>query len=309
MSPTDQTRKQIDDIIASDDVVLFMKGNRNFPQCGFSAKVVQILDGLVPEYTTVNVLSDPAIRQGIKDYSNWPTIPQLYIRGEFVGGCDIVTELHQSGELVGTLGVKLEEIEPPTITVTDAAAAALTEAMSEADPDDVIHISISARYEHGLDMGPAVDSGVVVESNGIKMCIDRVSAKRANGLSIDYVDREGGAGFKIDNPNAPPQVKEISPKELQAMLASGEIKELFDVRTPREREVAAIEGAKHLDDATVAYLEGLDHDTPIAFHCHHGGRSRSAAAHFRDKGFRHVYNLAGGIDAWSAEVDPSIKRY
>src|SRR5262249_40366325 len=85
-TPAGATRKRIDQIVASDRVVLFMKGTREMPQCGFSAAVVQILDSLVPEYTTVDVLADPRIREGIKAYSSWPTIPQLYLGGEFVGG-------------------------------------------------------------------------------------------------------------------------------------------------------------------------------------------------------------------------------
>ena len=99
MALDEQTKSRIAKTIASDRVVLFMKGTRDFPQCGFSARVVQMLDRLVPEYTTVDVLADPAIREGIKQYSSWPTIPQLYVAGEFVGGCDIVTEMFQSGEL------------------------------------------------------------------------------------------------------------------------------------------------------------------------------------------------------------------
>ena len=82
-----------------------MKGTRHTPQCGFSAQVVQILDGLLPQYETINVLADSAIRDGIKEYSSWPTIPQLYVGGEFVGGCDIVKELYASGELEQKLGV------------------------------------------------------------------------------------------------------------------------------------------------------------------------------------------------------------
>jgi monothiol glutaredoxin len=93
------TRSRIERAIGSDRVVLFMKGTRDFPQCGFSARVVQMLDRFVPDYTTVDVLADAAIRQGIKDFSSWPTIPQLYVAGEFIGGCDIVTEMFQSGEL------------------------------------------------------------------------------------------------------------------------------------------------------------------------------------------------------------------
>ena len=80
-------------------VVLFMKGDRFMPQCGFSAQVVQILDHLDARYGSVDVLQDPEIREGVKEYSSWPTVPQLYIGGEFVGGCDIVTEMYQTGEL------------------------------------------------------------------------------------------------------------------------------------------------------------------------------------------------------------------
>ncbi len=105
MSLPEELRKRIDEIIASDRVVLFMKGNRTFPQCGFSATVVSILDHLIPEYTAVDVLADPGLREGIKEYSSWPTIPQLYIDGEFIGGCDIVRELFETGELQQRLGV------------------------------------------------------------------------------------------------------------------------------------------------------------------------------------------------------------
>ena len=90
---------RIDAEVKGADVVLFMKGTPQFPMCGFSGQVVQILDYLGVPYKGVNVLEDEAIRQGIKDYANWPTIPQLYVKGEFIGGCDIVREMFQSGEL------------------------------------------------------------------------------------------------------------------------------------------------------------------------------------------------------------------
>ena len=95
----DSTRARIDGLVKGNEVLLFMKGNRQRPQCGFSATVVQILDSLLPEYRTVDVLSDPEIREGIKEYSSWPTIPQLYLGGEFQGGCDILVEMYESGEL------------------------------------------------------------------------------------------------------------------------------------------------------------------------------------------------------------------
>jgi monothiol glutaredoxin len=93
----------IDNEIKANDVVLFMKGTPQFPMCGFSGQVVQILDGLGVVYKGLNVLDNEELRQGIKTHSNWPTIPQLYVKGEFVGGCDIVREMFQSGELKSLL--------------------------------------------------------------------------------------------------------------------------------------------------------------------------------------------------------------
>jgi len=94
---------QIDGEVKSNDVVLFMKGTPTFPQCGFSGQLVQILDYLGVPYKGINVLESAELRQGIKDYANWPTIPQLYVKGEFVGGCDIVREMFQAGELQSLL--------------------------------------------------------------------------------------------------------------------------------------------------------------------------------------------------------------
>jgi monothiol glutaredoxin len=91
--------ERIDALVKNNDVVLFMKGSALFPQCGFSSRAVAILDHLGATYETVDVLQDPEIRQGIKEYSDWPTIPQLYVKGEFVGGSDIMMEMFESGEL------------------------------------------------------------------------------------------------------------------------------------------------------------------------------------------------------------------
>jgi monothiol glutaredoxin len=305
---TPEIKTKIENLIASDEVVLFMKGSRSFPQCGFSARVVGILNTLVPKYTTVNVLSDPDIRDGIKQYSDWPTIPQLYVKGELIGGADIVGTMHETGELQAKLGVAVKEVAPPKVTVTAKAAEQLTAALGDGSPGDVIHLTIDGAFEHALDLGPREASGVVVESGGVTVQLDRTSAQRAEGVVIDFVDGADGAGFKIENPNRPPSVKQIGPKELKALLDGG-LKELFDVRTPKERETASIAGSRLLDDDALAHLEGLPKSTPIAFHCHHGGRSQNAALHFLEKGFTKVYNLAGGIDAWSQQVDPGVKRY
>jgi len=102
--PQGDAGSRIGDIVKKNDVVLFMKGTALFPQCGFSSRAIAILDHLGAKYETVDVLQDPEMRQGIKSYSNWPTIPQLYVKGEFVGGSDIMMEMFESGELQQQIG-------------------------------------------------------------------------------------------------------------------------------------------------------------------------------------------------------------
>ena len=106
MAIEDAITRRIRKDIAENDVVLFMKGTPVFPQCGFSATVVQVLSHLGVKFKGIDVLQDPGLRQGIKDFSNWPTVPQLYAKGEFIGGCDIIREMFQSGELQESLKEK-----------------------------------------------------------------------------------------------------------------------------------------------------------------------------------------------------------
>src|SRR5918994_1789544 len=102
------TSARIDEIVKNNDIVLFMKGTALFPQCGFSSRAVAILDHLNVPFETVDVLQDPEVRQGIKEYSDWPTVPQLYVKGEFVGGSDIMMEMFEAGELQQLVGQEAE---------------------------------------------------------------------------------------------------------------------------------------------------------------------------------------------------------
>lgn len=108
---TDETQTEIGQAVKDNDVLLFMKGTPTFPQCGFSSVVVQVLDYLGISYQAVNVLENQAVREGIKEFSNWPTIPQLYVKGEFVGGCDIIKEMFEAGELKEYMSKKGIEME------------------------------------------------------------------------------------------------------------------------------------------------------------------------------------------------------
>lgn len=326
--PANALPKELNDkiagLIGAGDVVLFMKGTRAAPRCGFSASVVEILDELLDDYQTVDVLADPDVREGIKVYSDWPTIPQLYVKGELIGGADITKELFESGELQKKLGVPGGGATPAggatpgagagdvKVTITPAAAKVLLDARKgEAANAQLLRIAINARYQHQLGFSEARPDDVRLSCEGVDVVIDPASARRANGLKIDAVSQPGGGvAFRIENPNEPPSVKQMSARELKQRLdeRKGSV-ELFDVRTPGERATAAIPGSRLLDDDGRAHLEKLPKDTPLIFHCHHGGRSQAAAEHYLKQGFTTVYNVAGGIDAWSKDVDPSVPRY
>jgi len=305
LSPDLKTK--IDDLVQKNRVVLFMKGNKHFPQCGFSSRVVNMLKEVGVPFETVNVLADPAIRDGIKEYSNWPTIPQLYVDNTFVGGCDIVTDLFQTGELQTLLGAKAPEpVAPPSITVTAAAAKALQEA--DDGSGDVLHLEIASDFKYGLFFGPKGASDVVAVSQGTAIHFDAASAKRASGLVVDFVASADGGAFKIDNPNEPAKVKPLSATELKKALDAGEALTLVDVRGEDERRLAKIAAAKTLLE-NEAEIRALPKDSKIVFQCHHGMRSRAAAERFLAEGFTNVWNLEGGIDAWSVVADPSVARY
>jgi monothiol glutaredoxin len=305
MALDERVRTQISQLVEQNRVVLFMKGTRSFPQCGFSATVVQILDGLVPEYHTVNVLKDPDIREGIKEFANWPTIPQLYVGGKFVGGCDIVREMYIAGELQAVLGVEQANVTAPRIELTQAARDAVG-AASEGQ-GGALRLSVSSRFEYELSLDEPRKGDFEIDAGAVKVLVDRMSAPRADGIRIDFSNVEGG-GFSIDNPNEPARVRPLRPSQLKEMLDKGEPLKLVDVRSEQEYATAKIAGGALLPDVEHE-LDGLDRDTPLVFYCHHGMRSQAAAERYLREGFKKIYNLEGGIDAWSREIDPAVPRY
>ena len=169
-------------------------------------------------------------------------------------------------------------------------------------------MEVDAAFKHDLFFGPRQDGDIEVRSNGVTLYVGPESATRSQGIVIDYVRRGDAMAFKIDNPNEPPKVRGVTAKELKAMMDFGDV-ELFDVRPQAERDLASITHARSLDGEGRTYLQGLTKDTPVALHCHHGVRSRAAAEQLLRDGFTKVYNLEGGIAAWSRDVDPSVPQY
>jgi monothiol glutaredoxin len=298
-------QQQIDELVKNHKVVLFMKGTRMFPQCGFSARAIEIFKRCGVTIKDVNVLSDPQIREGIKQYSNWPTIPQVYVDGKFVGGSDILLEMFENGELQKLLGVEAPKVAAPKLTITERAAEAFKSAMQEMG-SEVLRFEVSPNFQYDLYFGDAQPEDFVVKTAGLDVHVAKLTAARADGSTIDYVEGPDGTGFKITNPNEPAKVKNIAPEDLKMLLDEGKPVELFDARSDQERTIARIDRAKPFDPAAVA---ALPKDAMIVVHCHHGVRSRGAAEQLVREGYSNVHNLTGGIDAWSVLVDPSVPRY
>lgn len=304
---SDTVKTQLDELIKNNKVLLFMKGNKHFPQCGFSAQVLGILKEMGTKFETVNVLQDPAVRDGIKEYSSWPTIPQLYIDGEFIGGCDIVKEMYASGDLQKKLGVEEKPVTPPKVTLDAGAVKAIKSA--DDGSGDVLRLEIGAQFQYDLYFGPKKPGDVLVESNGVTVAFDKGSAKKADGLTVSWVETPDGGAFRIDNPNEPARVKSVDATEVKKWLDDGKKFAFFDVRTDEELKTASVKQAKQLDGMGDKQLADLDKNEPIVFMCHHGMRSRTAAERVLKDGFKNVFNLEGGIDAWSQKVDSSVPRY
>ena len=307
MSLDPALRARIESVLSANPVVLFLKGTPEAPQCGFSAKTAAALDATGATYAHVNVLADPEIRDGIKLYGDWPTIPQLYIHGELVGGCDIVTQMAASGELHAALGLPAPDRTPPQITITDAAAEMLKQALANAGEGYALQIEVDQGFNARLQLAPVESTAIATEAAGIRAQFDLVSAQRARGLTIDWADDARGKGLIIDNPNAPAKVKPLTPAQVRERVQAGTLT-LVDVRPAEERALAQVPVAHRTFDDGVEEIEALPKDTALAFICKAGGRSAQAAEHFRTLGFRDLYNVTGGITAW-ADLDAAVPRY
>jgi len=309
MSLDPALRARIDTLLNAHPAVLFMKGSPQMPQCGFSAKAVSALDAIGADYAHVDVLSDDAIREGIKIYGDWPTIPQLYIGTELIGGSDIIAQMLGSGELSEALGLPPPDRTPPQMTITPTALDMLRAAIDKADSEVALQIEIDRSFRPRLNLAPPDPAAIAQDINGIRVQCDLASARRANGLTIDFADDMRGRGLVIDNPNAPKPVKAITPAEASARANTGELT-IVDVRPPEERAQAALPFAvRVLDGDGGQQLQALPKDTELAFLCHHGGRSQQAAERFAAMGFTRVHNIEGGIDAWAQQVDAAVGRY
>jgi monothiol glutaredoxin len=290
------TRERIAEMVSGNKVMLFMKGTPQMPQCGFSAQTAGALDTLLgDQYSSFNVLEDNAIREGIKEFGNWPTIPQLYVDGELVGGCDIVMEMFNAGELHEMFGLEAPDRTPPEMEITPKAAEKIGEFLA-AYPGQHLHFKIGSDWNAQFHLGPKAGSEIESRVGDLSVLMDLASAQRARGARIDWVETVQGEGLKLDLPGAPPPVKSMTPGELQQRLNAGERVIVVDTRGEGDRQAKPLEIARPLDADLMAELADADPKLPLVFVCSQGLSSRDVAEHYRRQGFTEVYNLEGGTD-------------
>ncbi len=304
MSLEPALRQRIESLLRENRVVLFMKGAPEAPQCGFSARAVGMLDSLGLDYAHVDVLSDPEIREGIKVYGDWPTIPQLYVDGELVGGSDIIVQLVDSGELQKMLGLPEVDRTPPAIHITPAAIEMLRGAVQDAGGQAAVEIQVDRAGATQLQLSPFNDRDIRVEVEGVVFQFDVASARRAEGLKIDFVDDARGRGLVIGRDGG---VRGISPAEVVNRVNAGTLI-VVDVRPADERAIASPKiDIRNIDDGVDGLL-ALPKNTPLAFLCRVGGRSANMAQLFVERGFTEIYNIEGGTEAWRG-IDNTLPSY
>lgn len=293
-----EIKQVIEKLITDNNCILFMKGNPTHPQCGFSSNTVGILKELLgDDYGYCNVLEDNQIREGIKEYGNWPTIPQLYINKELVGGNDIVTEMYNTGELHSLLGLPQPSREPAQISITEKAAENILSG-TENMGSNVLMLSIDGQYNTRFSIEEPKGYEVFTECGDIKIYMDVGTAKRANGIEIDWVEDLQGSGLVIKNPNEPKAVNQLSVEDLKKGMKEGLYTHIYDVRGEQQFSEQAIDGSKRLDKTNMQQIEDLDKQTALVFVCSMGSSSQGACDFYRKKGFTNVNNLVGGVTAW-----------
>lgn len=201
-------------------------------------------------------------------------------------------------------------VELPTITITRSALRAFRAAVQDGDAEagNILHLSIDARFQNDLYFAPRQEGDVLVSASGLTLAMDPKTARRADGLTIDYVEGVTGAGFKLDNPNQNPPVRGICPADVVAMIERRETLELVDARRADERSKASVPGFRWLDERYERELLGKSKKAKILFMAHHSRGGLAAARRFYDRGFKNVSYVVGGIDGWST-MDPRIPRY
>ncbi|WP_242112385.1 glutaredoxin domain-containing protein [Luteimonas aquatica] len=310
MTLSAEARQRIETLLRADRLVVFMNGAPDTPERFFSHKICRLLDDLGLDYAHVDVSSDSRLREHIKIYGGLHAIPQLYLDGKLVGDSDAVERMANADELHAALGLSAPDRTPPTVRLTPAAARFLRDVVDGTGNVVVVDIAIDSQFRTSLHFRARRKHTIATEVDGVPLQFDLASARRADGLSIDWQDVERGPSLLIHHPRAPvPEpVRWMSPADADARVRAGTLT-IVDIRRKEERALARLSLPFLFMDEGTHEIRNLAPEVPLAVLCHRGDRSWHAAEYFLMLGHRDVYAIEGGIDAWAATVDGSIPRY
>jgi len=249
----------------------------------------------------LDAAADPMFSEHVKDAGIRAHFPLLCVEGRLIGGLSVVSALQSLGKLAPLLELDSPGTVP-TLAISVAAAERLTRAMT--GTDNCVRIVISPDFEHELALDSATPDDLVLSVGKLTCVLDRESASRADGVSIDWIEQGDTQGFRVDNPNQPEPLQWVDAAWLEANLGVTESLQIIDVRTRSEYADNPLPGAQNLDGELMDALEQTDRRTPLLFYCGNGLRSRTAAERYREMGFLKVYCLSGGLAAL-ANATPS----
>jgi monothiol glutaredoxin len=314
------TKESIQEVVTKDKIVVFAKGTKEVPRCGFSGRAIQIFQSFNKPFEVVDILSDPTIRPALVQFSQWPTTPQIYLDGEFIGGSDIITEMQKSGELekkvLNSFGEEYKEVqEDERVSITDEAASKVKDFME--DDFEFLRLAVTIKgddraYSLELDSHTSAATDLKWKVKGLTVIIAKSMSDLFEKMDVSWVNKNGNEGFAIKEAGTPPALPvpiDIAKADMaQLMRSELEAGKLWivDVREADEWKSGHGEEAVHLP---LSRLEkewkdsGFDPKDTLIFYCAAGKRSLSAANHFRHKlGFPNTRSLVGGIGNYPANI-------
>jgi len=318
------TPDAIREIVQKETIVVFAKGTKQTPRCGFSARTIEAVASTGKPFAVIDVLADPRIRPALVQFSQWPTTPQLYVGGELVGGCDITLELHASGELHKTIAAAFGEgYDPnagqtePRVELSDEAKAKLKEYFESAD--ELLRLSVELKggersYSLSIDSRSS-HADLAWTVDGIKVVVAKEMSSLFDRLAVAWLSKEGSEGFSVKEVGDAPALPlplEITGDELKTLLdtppAEGKLW-IVDIREAQELASGQVEGAKHIpmsrfqeewEDA------GFDAKDTIVCFCAHGVRSVNVANFLRQQAkLPGARSLRGGLPAYPSQATNS----
>jgi rhodanese-related sulfurtransferase/Fe-S cluster assembly iron-binding protein IscA/glutaredoxin-related protein len=277
----------------SHEIAIFSAGSD--PLCAETQFLVDWLTEQKAAFSVVDALQDPELSPLLQADCATKLLPILTVNGHLIANGALLKQLAESGQL-SQLIQKPAPDQTPAIAVSQLAVARLRSALES--PTDVVRLTISSDFCHELGVSEMRPGDIELKLGDVTLVVDPISASRANGLAIDWVQQAESGGFRIDNPNRRSVLRSVKCDDLAQLMGGPNPPFLIDARTEQEYNDARISGAHLLEANLLDALQLLDRQTPLVFYCKNGTRSQRAAQHCSELGYMDVATLVGGMDAW-----------